>query len=89
MLPPRSLANFEGGILKTRDVKEKSILPDELKWTFIVMPLGVIHEITEVKGMRVSFVKPIYIRKLRGNYTIPKSGTYGEDNGPKPNPPLD
>lgn len=47
-------------------------------WTLIVMPLGVLHEITEVKGMRVSFVKPIYIRKLKENYyTMPKTSKYG------------
>jgi hypothetical protein len=51
------------------------------------MPLGVPHEITEVKGMRVSFVKPIYIRKLRDSYTMPKTCTCG-DNGPKVPRPI-
>jgi hypothetical protein len=76
-LPPKSICSYEGGVLKTKDKEVNEIMPSDTEWTLIVLPLGVLHEISQVEGIRISYVKPIYIRAKRENYLIPRTSDYG------------
>lgn len=72
-LPPKSMCSYEGGVLKTKDKEAKEILPSENEWTLVVLPLGVLHEVSQVEGVRISYVKPIYIRAKRVSYLVPRT----------------
>ena len=61
LLPPKTLCSYEGGELVIKeDKKENFIKPDENDWTYVFMPLGTLHRVEKVEGMRYSFVRPIY-----------------------------
>lgn len=49
-LPSKAACNYKGGVLITKDKLRNEIIPDETNWTFIIMPLGVLHEVTQVEG---------------------------------------
>lgn len=72
----------------TKDKEIHQIIPAENQWTFIVLPLGVLHEISQVEGIRISYVKPIYIKRIQAIYSIPMTSNYGEDC-PGPTCPMD
>jgi len=58
LLPPKSLCSFEGGILEVKeDGNTQRITPDEKLWTHVIIPIGLPHSVTEVKGRRVSLVR--------------------------------
>lgn len=43
--------------------QELLIDPQEKDWTFVLMPLGYMHTVEQVKGMRYSFTREIYFNE--------------------------
>lgn len=50
------------------DITNKELLidPQEKDWTFVLMPLGYMHNVEQVKGMRYSFTREIYMKEGHG-----------------------
>ena len=68
LLPPKELCNYSGGILKIRKATNEivNVSPCSKKWTHIILPIGVPHEVTEVQGTRISYVRLVCVKKDTG-----------------------
>ena len=64
LLPPKEICNYKGGILKVRVEKEiVDLYPCDEKWTHVIIPIGLPHEITPVEGTRISYIRQVFIKK--------------------------
>ena len=64
LLPPKEICNYKGGILKVRVEKEVvDLYPCDEKWTHVILPIGLPHEITPVEGIRISYIRQVFIKK--------------------------
>lgn len=54
LLPPKTVCSFEGGELVIGEDQKETIVPHETKWTYVFIPLGIVHEVKPVVGTRIS-----------------------------------
>ncbi len=61
LLPPTNQNKYEGGALVLLSNGERvAITPKEDQWTYVFIPLGMIHSVENVKGTRYSFVRRVF-----------------------------
>jgi hypothetical protein len=77
LLPPKSLCMYRGGNLVVYEDEDAwqhpMITADEKKWTHIILPLGIFHEVWSVcSNFRISCSKEVFVEKVEGmSYSVP------------------
>lgn len=52
--------------IRNKENELMEITPCDEKWTHVIIPIGLPHEVTQVTGTRISYVRRIFVKKESG-----------------------